>query len=592
MKRSIVKQTLLSCSVAFVATLLASGVVYAQAAAQTPPAAPITGSVEGSGSLSGKVTADKGEVRALRVKVKDTKRGIAYVVFTKGGRYSAYNLAAGMYEVQILERNYKSEVSQVELMEGANKTVDLSIAAVDVPVWGTGANMIGSQNPPSQQLVSYDELYPPGPTRDLLEQRCFACHGPSGWHLRGGGTPEQWYQRVSRMWQRGVVGSSPMVDGEYTSEAQKQEIVDYLAKNFPPGHPSRDLKPDALPRDEKVLARAVYTIYDVPPLPTARIAQGLRRGTHDVFPSLDPARQGWLWIADIASGAILRVDTKNPDPIARFREYVINDPNIKRPSPHGIQEANGHVYWPELGGDHIGDIDIASGAMIRTPAAQPIESGGGHTARIDSKGNVWFTEVGGEGAIGRMDPITHKVVEWSPVPGAKWYGVVIDKQDRVWVAATGAPNPDLHVHKTLAMYDQRTEAWKVYEVPNPLRRITLDSKGNVWANEYWGGAEIMLDPDTGKITRHLYPVKRGAPYEGYIDKFDRLWVEDYGYQVFHRMDLATQTWTNYPFPDLAFHTPKVEQDQNGDIWFGGGRIAVSVLKVQGNVPKARVSRRD
>ena len=589
MSSTLEKNRLLVCLFLVFAGFVTGGAAQSQATAQ-PVAAPVTGSsVEGSAVLSGAVKADKGAVLALRVKVTDPARGISYVVFTKSGHYYLYNLPGGSYQVQILERNFKSDVVQVEVAPGATKVADLSIVAVDAPIWGTGANMIGGRHPPSQELVSYDELYPPGPTRDLLEQRCFACHGPSGWHLRGGGTAEVWYQRVDRMWQRGAVGSAPMVEGKYTSETEKQEIVDYFAKNFPTNHPARDLRPDPITRDEKMLSTSLYVIYDVPPLPNARLPQGYMRGTHDVFPSLDPTRQGTIWIAGAASSSILRVDTLNPDPVARFREWPINDLNIKRVIPHGIQEANGHVYWPELGGDHVGDIDIATGAMIRTPSVQPFDSGGGHTNRVDSKGNVWFTEVGGDGAIGRMDPKTHKIVKWSPVPGAKWYGVVVDKQDRIWVAATGAPDPDRKVYKTLTMYDPRTEMWKVYSTPHPLRRITLDSKGNVWANEYWGGAEVMLDPNTGKFTRQPYPVKWGAPYEGYIDKFDRLWVEDYGYQVFHRMDLATKKWTEYPFPDLAFHTPKVEQDQNGDIWFGGQSVAVAVLKPMGNVPKARVA---
>ena len=31
--------------------------------------------------------------------------------------------------------------------------------------------------PSNIKLVEYDELYPPGPARDILENNCFGCHG-------------------------------------------------------------------------------------------------------------------------------------------------------------------------------------------------------------------------------------------------------------------------------------------------------------------------------------------------------------------------------------------------------------------------------
>src|SRR5438105_1334953 len=71
--------------------------------------------VAATGTLTGTVTADKGEVRGLRVKARDTVRGISYTVYTKNGQYHIYNLPSGSYEVQLVEESFTSPVQRVQL---------------------------------------------------------------------------------------------------------------------------------------------------------------------------------------------------------------------------------------------------------------------------------------------------------------------------------------------------------------------------------------------------------------------------------------------------------------------------------------------
>ena len=62
----------------------------------------------GTSAISGRVTVDKGDVRALRVKARDTVNRIMYTVFTTGGRYQILNLPASTYDVQVLEEVFDS----------------------------------------------------------------------------------------------------------------------------------------------------------------------------------------------------------------------------------------------------------------------------------------------------------------------------------------------------------------------------------------------------------------------------------------------------------------------------------------------------
>src|SRR2546426_6168147 len=247
----------------------------------------------------------------------------------------------------------------------------------------------------------------------------------------------------------------------------------YLADNFGPNSESRDLAPDPIVRDEDALSRTIFVQYDLPSPDEAR-TQGLgraQRTTHDTFPSL--ITPGVVWVAGLGTNSILRVNTRNLDPAERNNEYFVKDPRNIMLGIHGIIEIPGRVHWTELMGDHLGELDTNTGEIRRY--AQPTK-GGGHTPRADSKGNVWFTEVSGNGKIGRWDAQTKQITEYDPVKGANYYGVVVDKKDRVFVAGM--------TNKTLVMWDPKTQAWSNLNPPSNVRRLALDSKDNVWACAY------------------------------------------------------------------------------------------------------------
>jgi hypothetical protein len=97
------------------ALVVASGWAVAGLVAQAPA----------SGTISGKVTADKGDVRALRVSAKDTLHKVTYTVFTRKGEYSIYNLPPSSYDVVVVEDAFDSPVQKVELKGGDAKSADI-----------------------------------------------------------------------------------------------------------------------------------------------------------------------------------------------------------------------------------------------------------------------------------------------------------------------------------------------------------------------------------------------------------------------------------------------------------------------------------
>src|ERR1700690_2426646 len=150
-----------------------------------------------TGAISGSVIADRGGVTAFRVRAKDAVHLISYTVFTNKGRYHIYNLPPSTYEVQVREPEFDSSVQVVEVGSADKKTADLTLKA---------KQPVGSD----VKLIEYDQLYPPGPARAILERNCLGCHGyqeggTQPYHLMPGKTENQWAVAVNKMfWVPGV----------------------------------------------------------------------------------------------------------------------------------------------------------------------------------------------------------------------------------------------------------------------------------------------------------------------------------------------------------------------------------------------------
>ena len=144
------------------------------------------------------------------------------------------------------------------------------------------------------------------------------------------------------------------------------------------------------------------------------------------------------------------------------------------------------------------------------------------------------------------------------------------------------------------MYNQETAAWRSYPMANPARRPAIDSDGKVWAAHYFGNAISRIDPVTGTVTEFELPLKDGNPYDVWPDADDNLWVENGIYNSLVRFDQVTGEFTYFPFPELRAHTPKLDRDRDGTLWFTlrgpSGGPGVAALKPTARAAGGRVGR--
>ena len=550
-----------------------------------------------TGRIEGTVTADRGEVRALRVKATDTVNRISYTVFTSKGRYQIGALPPGKYEVRLVEEAFSTEPKPVEVTAGQTRTMNIAATYREVIRQGAGAAGAAAQSNYGAarisadgsvtQLLDFDQLYPPSAARDVMVKECFTCHGPTGWHNSGPRSEAQWRRAVQRMFDvdgrvAGMNAGVPQTTHDHVSKDQVEQIIKYLTANFGPGSKPRDLKTDPLIRDEEALSQALYVQYEVAPPTHAAFKQigayggPPTRSLHSAWVSV--ANPGVVYMSGNRSGSIVAVDTGILDPAKRTREWRIDNPDNLMVQPHGLFDLpNGKLYFVELTGDRLSELDPKTGKIERWRV--PTAGGGMHSVWPDSKGNFWYTYFAATGKIARFDSRTKETREYEIAKGFSGYGIVTDKKDRVWAVSLNTP--------VIMGYNPTADKWTPYPISVPARRVTVDQKGMVWVCEYFGNKIAMLDPDSGKVTEYDLPLKYGNPYDLWPDADGNIWVENAVYNSLVKFEPATKKWTYYPFPELGAHTPKLDRDQTGNFWFTLGRPSgLASFRPKGNAQSA------
>jgi streptogramin lyase len=366
------------------------------------------------------------------------------------------------------------------------------------------------------------------------------------------------------------------------SMEQKDAIIKYLTSLFGPGSKPRSLKVDTLVRDEAALSESMYVEYEVPPVDTKPfIRNGVKlapfRMLHSPFAST--TEPGVVYMSGNQSGSIVRVDTRQRDMTARTKEWRIETPNDLMVQPHGIIERDGKVFFVELTGDRFDELDPRTGRITRTRI--PSEGAGPHSVWPDSKGNFWFSYFAASGKVARINPKTGETKEYEPLKDVSGYGLVVDKADRVWMATLNTP--------VVLMHDPVTDRWKQFPVSNPVRRVAPDSKGLVWAGQFFGNRLVSIDPASGKVMEYEMPLKNGSAYDVWPDQDDNIWMTNHMYNSLVKFDQKTKKFTYYPYPQLAVYSPKIDRDQTGTLWFclnaGGMPGELAGLLPKGNLPR-------
>ena len=552
--------------------------------------------VPGTATLSGTVTAAQ-EFTAAQVYARNLDRDMVYMVYTNGGRYRAVALFPGTYEVSASTKHLESDVQTVTVSAGDAAEVDLTLGPLsgDAPplVIPAGRTAMESGRSGEFEYASYDEIYPPGPGREVAEQVCMACHGENFFPTRPG-TERQWMSWIDHM-----VGSTL---GEQDPTRYAQGLLSFRASTFRFGRQDRDdllartwsknFGPDSkrrrvaieqqTPVDEEALGKAMYIEYYLPkdgpdegvnaePWARDRVA---RYGQDPRFDA-----DGNVWLVDRGvPHRLVKLDPRTGEQ----KEYLYPAP---RNGNHEILiDRSGLIWLPEHRGrtgaaekrllgfnpeteefEHL--IPMDPDDVVRNPTKFM------QSLAMDSKGNIYVGWIMG-GALSKWDRATGEVSVFRiPTPHAIPYGVVADRNDNIWIALWSGGK--------IVKFDTSNNSWTEFTAPTypgHTRRLNVDSQNNIWWGIYSAGKRpgklVKLDQSTGKMTEFTIPQQNAEPYDVAADPWDNIWAPDVGQRTdgdygatLWRFDPRTEEFTFYPKPQRHADSPKIQITRDGAVWY-------------------------
>jgi len=595
----------------------AYGLVGGVATAQN--AAPL----QGMGAVTGTVTADK-PFKAGRVYLNNLDKHIMYMVYTSGGAFRAVALFPGNYEVTVKGRGLESEPQKVVVKAGDNPALKVTMKGTADPnkypssVDPDQARLPNGVLPPKQTITfaGYEEIYPPGPGRVVLETLCMGCHGENFFPLSSR-SAAGWRSGLDYMMGKALLDKEKhgLGEGVLAGSAshvrfgiqERKDVLEYLTKNFGLDKKPRAVKPDVeIPLDETELGKAQYVEYYVvagkdeggqqpqPATPAAGNANSELVSTGSVGVRLVMQVQidndGNRWAVE--RGVPSRLTKLDP----RTGEQKAWDLPDKRAGVHDmVMDRKGTVWVLEFARNEAGEVDAMGygseltsrllGFNTKTEKWQytvdpdpdnvirQTKKGALMGGTVDSKGNVyahWMLT----GGLAKYDMATGKATTYRiPTPGAVPYGEAIDPFDNVWLSEWNGGK--------MARFNTKTETWTEFTPPifpaNFRRGPQSDSEGNIWTGIWAAGnrpAKIAkLDQKTGNWTLWDVPYRGSQPYETSIDKDGNVWFPDTAEArpdrgtTIGRFDPRTKAFTFYPRPQQIADSTRVYHAADGSVHY-------------------------
>jgi virginiamycin B lyase len=211
--------------------------------------------------------------------------------------------------------------------------------------------------------------------------------------------------------------------------------------------------------------RIVQLIPETGELKTHMIPDSTVRDPHTMIWGKD----GIAWFTAQQSQRVGRFDRKTG-------EIKLWRPSQPRSNPYGIVlNSKGQPFFDLFATNRIGTIDPKS--LEYKEYVLPSDRARPRRIAITSDDMVWYGDFV-RGFLGRLDPKTGAVEEWQLPEGANTqpYAMTVDDKDRLWLAETGAVQPN-----RLVAFDPQTKQW-VANVPVPangsmastIRHMTFD----------------------------------------------------------------------------------------------------------------------
>jgi virginiamycin B lyase len=177
-------------------------------------------------------------------------------------------------------------------------------------------------------------------------------------------------------------------------------------------------------------------------------------------------------------------------------------------------------------------------------------------------GSIWWAGMWAN-LVGRINPETGEVTEYTLPENAKPHTVTPDPQGNIWY--TGNSNG------TIGKLDPRTGMITEYKMPDPAAKdphtAIFDKKGNLWFTMQVSNMVGRLVPATGEIKLVKMPTAKSRPYGIVLSADGSPWVCCNGSNCLVKIDPETMAMREYRLPDPKTTVRRLDFASDGMIWY-------------------------
>lgn len=290
---------------------------------------------------------------------------------------------------------------------------------------------------------------------------------------------------------------------------------------------------------------------------------------------------GKLWLADVSSNRIIRVDAVT----GAMRDF--NIPLGRPMGPHTlVRGADGALWATSFFHGTVARLQPKSAKWDvwtlaprdgKPPGVHDLSFGSDQNLLTDKSGLVWFSDIGNNG-VGWLDPKTGKSGGYAipPVPGRvgneQPYGLLMaSDRTHIWYC-------QLRIG-TFGSFNVQTRKFETaYQFPDANsgpRRMTISDRDVLYLALYGTGQLAEYDTRAGRmIGVYDLPDRASAPYSATWDPRRKVvWVATSNANVLYRFDPRDKSFAVLPLPREGAFLRMVQVDEHtGDLTTAYGNI--------------------
>lgn len=182
-------------------------------------------------------------------------------------------------------------------------------------------------------------------------------------------------------------------------------------------------------------------------------------------------------------------------------------------------------------------------------------------------GSVWWVGQWSE-IVGRLDPATGEMQEFSTESGAKPHSVNVGPDGAIWY--TGNKNG------TMGRLDPATGEVTAFPMPDPAARdphtAEFDAQGRLWFTLQHSNMVGRLVPETGEVKLVTAPTPGSRPYGLKFDAAGNAWAACNGSNCLLKLDRESMAITEVKLPEAGTTVRRLDIDADGIIWWVNSRL--------------------